>query len=213
MSDAGIRIVTVAREYGSGGASVAQALADRLGFRLLDQALIARIAEAASVDPGVAARLDEQVDPWLHRLGRSLWHGGFEAVAPVDEGAVVDAGRLAALTRRVLQEAAAIGRCVVVGRGAQCLFRGRPDAFHVFVYGPPEERRRRLRERLGPEADLPDALEAKDRERAAYVRLHYGEDWRDPRLYHLMINSSLGQEAVVSAILAAMGRHVPSRAQ
>jgi cytidylate kinase len=212
MSTAAIRMLTVAREYGSGGASVARALATRLGFRLLDQALVAKIAEAARVDPGVAARLDEQVDPWLHRLGRSLWRGGFEAVAPVEEAAVVDADRLAVLTRRILEEAAAIGGCVIVGRGAQCLFHDRPDAFHVFVYAPPEERRRRLRERLGAEADFPDALEVKDRERSAYVRLHYGQDWRDPLLYQLMINSSLGAAVVVSAILAAMAPRVSSAA-
>jgi cytidylate kinase len=100
--------------------------------------------------------------------------------------------------------AATAGGCVIVGRGGQCLLRGRGDAFHVFVYAPREERVRRLRARLGPGADVELALEETDRERAAYVRRHFGENWLDPRLYHLMVNATLGEEAAASAILAAL---------
>jgi len=66
------------------------------------------------------------------------------------------------------------------------------------------ERLRRLRERLGPGADLELMLEETDRERAAYIRRHFGENWLDPRLYHLMVNAALGEEAAVSVIAAAL---------
>jgi len=199
------RVVTVAREYGSGGAAVAGRLARRLGYQLLDRGLIGRIAEVARIPPERAAKLDEHVDPWVERIARSLWRGGFEALAPVHESDLVDAERLAALCGRVIEEVAEAGGCVIVGRGGQCVLRGRPDVFHVFVYGRREERVERLRGRLAAGTDALAALEATDRERAAYVRRHYGHDWLDPRLYHLMINSTLGEEAAAAAILVAMG--------
>jgi cytidylate kinase len=204
MSASTFRVVTVAREYGSGGAAIATLLAARLGYQLLDRALIQRIAEAGRIDPDLAERFDEHVDPWMRRIGHALWYGGFEAVAVVDENDVVNADRMAVLGGRVIEEAAAVGGCVIVGRGGQCLLRGRPGVFHVFVYAPREERLRRLRTRLGKGADLELVLEETDRERAAYVRRHFGENWLDPRLYHLMVNAILGEEAAASTILAAL---------
>ncbi len=203
MSEPRFSVVTVAREYGIGGAAIATRLAERLGYKLLDRALVERIAEMAKVGREVAGRFDEHVDPWTQRLGRTLWRGGFEAVALVD-GDVVDSDRVATLSARIVQEAAAVGQCVIVGRGAQCLLRGRPDAFHVFVYAPREERARRLRTRLGPGADVEAALDEVDRVRGAHTRRYCGGNWLDPHLYHLMVNAALGEEAAVSTILTAL---------
>lgn len=205
MSASRFRVVTVAREYGSGGAAIAARLAGRLGYQLLDRALVERIAGMARVDPDLVGKLDEHVDPWARRIGRALWYGGFEAVAVVDENDVVDSDRVAALSAQIVEEAAAVGGCVIVGRGGQCLLRGRPDAFHVFVYAPRETRLRRLRARLGPAADLERALEEVDRERAAYTRRYFNEDRLDPHLYDLMVNAVVGEEAAVATILAALG--------
>ena len=78
------RILTVAREYGSGGARIAALAAALLGWRLLDSALIDEIARAAHVDPALARRFDERVDTWLHRLSRhGLWFGAFEGVLDI----------------------------------------------------------------------------------------------------------------------------------
>jgi cytidylate kinase len=212
MSAVRFRVVTVAREYGSGGAAVATLLAARLGYQLLDRALIARIAEAARIDPELARKFDEHVDPWVRRIGHALWYGGFESVAVVDENDVVNADRLAVLSGRVIEQAATAGGCVIVGRGGQCLLRGRPDVFHVFVYAPREERLRRLRARLGPGADIELVLEETDRERAAYVRRHFSEDWLDRRLYHVMVNAAIGEPAAVAAILGALEAVAPQPA-
>jgi cytidylate kinase len=204
MSRSRFRVVAVAREYGSGGSAVAKGLAARLGYQILDRALIDRIAAAARIDPELAEQFDEHVDPWVKRIGRSLWYGGFDAVSVVDETEVVDADRLARLCARIVEEAATAGECVIVGRGGQCLLRHRPDVFQVFVYAPREERLRRLRARLGPGADVELALEETDRERAAYIRRHFGENWLDHRLYHLMVNATLGEEAAIATILTAL---------
>jgi cytidylate kinase len=209
MSGPRFRVVAVAREYGSGGGAIATALAGRLGYQLLDRALIERIAAAARIDPELAERFDEHVDPWVRRVWRSLWYGGFDAVSVVDENDVVDADRLARLCGRVIEEAATIGDCVIVGRGGQCILRGRPDVFHVFVYADRDERLRRLRARLGAGADVELAFEETDRERAAYIRRHFDQNWLDPRLYHLMVNASIGEAAAVATILTALDAAVP----
>jgi cytidylate kinase len=197
-------VITVAREYGSGGAAIATRLAERLGFRLLDRALMDHVATAARCEPSVAERLDERVDPWLRRLVRSWSHGAFEGVAAVSDAEILDADRVASISRTVVEEAARIGSCVIVGRGAQCILAGRPGVLHVFVYAPRSERARRLRERLGPAADVEAAIDATDRERAAYLRRHFGRDWIDRELYHLMVNSAPGEDAAVTAILGAV---------
>jgi cytidylate kinase len=204
MKASRFRVVTVAREYGSGGAAVAARLAERLGFKLLDRGLVERIAEEARIPPDVAAKLDERVDPWVRRIGRALWYGGFEAVAAVHTDDVVDSDRVAALGGRILEAAAAAGECVIVGRGGQCLLRDRPDVFHVFVYAPRAECLRNLQARLGPGVDVEQAFQETDRERTAYIRRYFGENRLDPHLYHLMVNSALGEEAAVSAILLAL---------
>jgi cytidylate kinase len=200
------RVLTVAREYGSGGASIAALVAERLGWRLLDSALIDEIARAAHVDPELARQYDERVDTWLHRLSRrGLWFGAFEGVAPIKTTEVFDAETMALLTRTVVGQACEMGSCVVVGRGGQCILQECADAFHVFVYAPWEQKVARVKQRLGSGADVPAAMRAMDEERARYVRMNFGGDWADPHLYDLLISSKPGDEATASVIIAAMG--------
>lgn len=201
------RILTIAREYGSGGSIIARKVADRLGWELLDSKLIDRIVKSAKVDPSVARELDERVDPWYHRLSRrALWHGSFEGVAAVGETDVFDAHTMAAISRGLIEEAAEIGNCVMVGRGAQCVLLNRPDTFRVFVYGPRRQRLQRLRERLGERDDFETLMDETDKQRTAYIQLHYECDAANRHLYHLMIDSALGLDEAASVILFAMGR-------
>jgi len=69
------RVVTVAREYGSGGGRIAQLLAGRLGWKLLDRCLVEKISQTASVEPQAAEKYDERLDPWFNRLADALWRG------------------------------------------------------------------------------------------------------------------------------------------
>jgi cytidylate kinase len=117
-----------------------------------------------------------------------------------------DAEVAAQLTRRIIDEAAEIGDCVVVGRGSQCILQQRDDAFHVFVYAPRRQRLERLLSRSArlSKAEMEKKMVAEDATRAAYVRDHYGEDWQNRHLYHLMISSSLGEKEAVAIILSAL---------
>lgn len=200
------RILTIGREYGSGGGPVAELVAKQLGWQLLDEALVHQVAEKAKVNPNVASRFDECLDSWMHRLTkRTFGRGAFEGVGPVALADMFDADAMAGLSRRLIEEAAEIGNCVIVGRGAQCILQHRNDAFHVFVYAPLQERIGRVRQMLGDELATADNVEAMDRKRNAYIQHHFGANWRDPHLYHSMLCGACGDEAVALAIRAMMG--------
>ena len=200
------RILTIGREYGSGGGPVAEMVAKQIGWQLLDEALVQKVAEKAMVHPGVASRFDECLDSWMHRLTkRTFGRGAFEGVGPVALADMFDADAMAGLSRRLIEEAAEIGNCVIVGRGGQCILQHRSDAFHVFVYAPLEHRIQRVRQIYGDAAATAENVEATDRMRTAYIQHHFGADWRDPHLYHSMLCGACGDEAVALAIRAMMG--------
>ena len=198
-----IRVITISREFGSGGAAIARLIAERLGWKLVDNLLLTEIAKQAEVNHELARRYDETVNPWFDRLMKTLWAGGYEGVVSAMDSAEFDADAMVVLCRRVIQEAAAIGDCVIVGRGGQCILQENQDTFHVSVYAPLEERLRRLRERFPPGTDVAALAEETDRKRAQYIRHYFGQDWANRHLYDLCICSSMGLEAAVRAILCA----------
>jgi cytidylate kinase len=101
----------------------------------------------------------------------------------------------------VIEEAASKGNCVIVGRGAPYILRKRPDAFHVFIYAPVEEKLRRLKSIGQSEKEARQLIEEVDRERASFIRHYFGKEWPCRSLYNLMINSKFGDEHVVETIL------------
>lgn len=200
-----IRAITIGGEYGSGRAEIGRRLAERLGWRLLDKALIQQIAGEARVDPSVAMRYDECIDSLLHRVHKALWCGGYEGVATSSESEIFDADAMASLARCIIESAAKEGNCVIVGRGGQCILQERADVFHVFVYGPLAERIERVRREAGPDLDPEAEIDSVDHRRNAFIRRHFGQEWTNRHLYNMMICSSMGEEAAVAAILAAIG--------
>ena len=205
------RAITVSREYGSGGGMIARAVAEKLGWELLDRALIAEVARIVQVDAESVVRYDEHVDSWWHRLYR----GGLlsftlaAGIAPGD-AQFCDAETMADFAKQVMIKAAERGGCVIVGRGAQCVLQDYEDVLHVFIYAPWTERVRRVWTRAAPNGDIEELIRATDDERARYIRLYYGCDWKDPHLYHMMLSSELGSEQVASMILEAVNAGVPA---
>jgi len=199
------RVLTVAREYGSGGGRIAGKIAERLGWELLDKALINEVARACRVDPELAGQYDERVDSWLHRVSRhGLWQGAFDGVASAVGKDILDAETVAALSRHLIEEAYNRGQCVIVGRGGQCILQDCDSAFHVFIYAPRQDRVRRVRERQPDSADIEDCIRWADQQRAEFIRLHFGCDWSAPHLYHMLVSSELGEDETASLIIEAM---------
>lgn len=201
------RVLTVAREFGSGGGRIARKVAEMLGWNLLDKTLVEGIARSAQVDPELARRYDERVDSWLHRVSRrGLWHGAFEGVAAVTDAEFFDAETMAALGKNLITTAHTKGNCVIIGRGAQCVLQEKPDVFHVFIYAPWPDRLARVRERVPAASDVEQLIRLTDQERGEYIRRYFGCDWKNPHLYHMLISSELGEDEVAGVIIRAMQR-------
>jgi len=201
----GYRVLTVSREFGSGGGRIAKIAADRLGWKLIDRELIEAISRTAHVDTSVVTRFDERPESWVGRMNRRAMMGAALAagVTPAEENCF-DRDVMSEMTRKIVENAYDDGNCVLVGRGAQCILQQKKDAFHVFVYAPFCERVCRLRSRLGSGVNIEERIHAVDGERAHYMQQSFGKDWQNPHLYDLMISSREDEEMTAQVILAAM---------
>jgi cytidylate kinase len=200
-----IRIITIEREYGSGGAAIAENLARQLGWKLWDQSLTAEIARLAQVDQASVQRVDERCDSLLYRLMKVYMRGSFERSLPDAGIGHLDADGMVALMQRVIEQAAMEGNCVIVGRGSPYFLRNREDAFHVFVYAPWNEKIRRIRESGKSEPEAIELVSQIDQERATFIRKYFDKEWPTRHLYHLMINSVVGDDVVVRTIMDEIG--------
>jgi cytidylate kinase len=200
-----IRTITVEREYGAGGGEIAKRLAERLGWKLWDHALTSEIARMAEVDHAVVERLDERCDSMFYRLMKVFMRGSMEQSLAVRMDHF-DADSMVEFMRRIISGAASEGNSVIVGRGAPFLLRGRPDTFHVFVHAPLEEKIRRLLEAGKSENEAVDEISNVDRQRVIFVRRYFGMEWPTRQLYHMMINSTMGDEVVVETIVKVIDR-------
>ncbi len=198
------RALTVAREYGSGGGEIAAIIAKELGWRLVDKDLITEISKKEKVPPSEVAAFDEKVDPWIHRITRTVWGLGADGISVVAPVEMFDAERAANLAKRVVMEAYSMGNCVIVGRGSQCILRNKPDVFHAFVYARLEDRIRKIEKRVKPGTDVPALIRTTDAQRVEYIRIHYKEKWTNPYLYDIMIDSKNENEKTARLIISAM---------
>src|SRR6266480_6245055 len=144
-------IITITRQYGSGGSAVAKRAADALGWTLIDNEFVEEVARLAGLPPEEVAQREERAPGLLERLARTLAVGSPEmfitSAAPPQVEA--DESTIVKMTERVIAEAAAEGRVVLVGRGAQAVLATRPNALHVYVIASMPFRRRVAIERLG----------------------------------------------------------------
>ena len=197
------RLITIEREYGCGAASIAAHLADHLGWNLWDQRLTDEIARLANVDPSAVKRCDERMDSRFYRLARTFWRGSYERSSPLGNQ-VFDTDRMTAMMQEITSRIAEQGNAVVVGRAAPFFLRESPDAFHVFLYAPRAEKIRRLRAEGFSESDAEEQVDTVDRERIAYIKHYFNADWPTRSLYHIMVNTAVGNEAVIATILSTM---------
>jgi CMP/dCMP kinase len=198
------RALTVSREYGSGGGEVANFIARELGWKLVDKELMAEIGRRAQVSAEEAEVYDERVDPWIHRITRTIWNlgvDGVSAIAPLD---LFDAQRAASMTRQVIEEIYKEGNCVIVGRGSQFILHDKKDVFHAFIYASWQDRVERIRNRIKPGADPEALMRSMDAERLEYIRLNFKQDRLNPHFYDLMIDSKNQPEKSARIILATM---------
>jgi cytidylate kinase len=196
-----IRIITVEREYGCGGGEIAQQLAEHLGWKLWDQLLTEEIARLADCPKAVIERREERTDPLYYRLFKSFLRGSYEGSINAHNLKLVDCEGILKFTQSVVQQAASAGNCVIVGRGSQLFLRDRQDVLRVFLYGPREDKVRRLLARGKSEREANELVDTVDLERADFIEKYFKIEWPSRSVYHAMINTTIGEENVVRTIL------------
>jgi cytidylate kinase len=199
-----IEIVTIEREYGSGGGEIAKRLADQLGWKLWDQLLTEEIARLARCPKAVVEVREERTDPLYYRLFKSFLRGSYEGSLNAHKLNVVDSESILKLTERVVLHAAKSGNAVIVGRGAQHFLRNRQDVLRVFLYAPREAKVRRLLARGKSENEAEQLVDSVDQERADFIQKYFHVEWPNRAVYHTMINTAIGDEAVVRMVLDFM---------
>jgi cytidylate kinase len=196
-----IRVLTIEREYGSGGAEIAKRVAGRLGWKLWDQSLTNEIARLMECDCRVVEEHEEKRDPLYYRLFKAFMRGSHEGSLNAPRLKMADTDCIREVTERVVKDAAEGGECVIVGRGSAYYLQNRSDAFHVFIYAPFEGKVRRLRSSGKTESEAVQLAETVDRDRAAFIKQYFGVEWPDRHRFDLMINSEIGEATAVETVL------------
>ena len=178
MMHSPIKVITVEREYGLRGGEFAHDLAEKLGWRLLDSELMAGAARSAGVDPKLALKFDERLDPWYYRYGKVFWHDSGYSMTAIGDEHFFDSERMLTLIKQQILGAAKEGNCVLVGRGAACALADQPGCFHVLVHATASAKRDWFSQAFPWQAQhAVRHLAAFDKRRAAVIRKFYQQEW------------------------------------
>ena len=191
------RIITINREFGSGGYRIGMELAERLGITFYDKKLMARVAEETGFSHDFIEQNSEQSpDGGAFRLAFSLLGGNANAT---------NADKLWAKQAEIIWNIAEQEPCVIMGRAADYILHERSDVLNVIVYAPLESRIQRITTDPlydhNPDVSAEQRIRDKDRRRAKNYKERTGHDWAQAKNYHICMDSSvLGIEQCVDVI-------------
>lgn len=175
----GNRIITISREFGSGGRTIGRKVAEKLGIPCYDSELIARVAEESGYDK-----------VYVEEMGEHTKGGWFLTVILSREFGSSAQDTLWFIQQKVIAEIAAQESCVIVGRCADYILREKAECLRVFIHADREKRAERIVKEYG-EQELPPLkrLEDKDRRRATYYRFYTHMEWGKAQNYHITLDS------------------------
>ncbi len=197
-------IITIARQYGSGGREIGEKVAEMLGIPLIDKELVKDAASKSEMHESIVTEAEEAATNSLlytlavgsNMLGATM-HFGYKM--PIND-------RLFILQSDAIKNYAKAGSCVIIGRCADYVLRNEPNLFRIFVYGDIDHRRERVSQRhpeLKPSAVI-DTITKTDKRRASYYNFYTGNKWGKYENYDMAINSStLGIDETAKIIAAA----------
>ena len=186
-------VITIGREYGSGGRLIAKQLAEELGIHFYDKQLISDVAKKTGFSEQFIRNSEHQrpTNSFIYDLYTSM-----KSPSVLDQVFIAQA--------KVIKEAAQRESCVIVGRCADYILRDMPNCLKVFINAPLDQRVRRAREEYGvQEANLESFVLRQDKARASYYNYCATGHWGQSREYDLCINSRIGIDNAVAVIRAA----------
>jgi len=186
-------VITISREMGSKGTDIARMVAEKLGYEYLDRELIATIAKEAGVEEVNVSDKEEGISSRPRIVGPEMaaFFRRQRYASPQPQEALGDQAYIKWL-RKVIYDRVEKGKVVILGRGGQMILRNWPGALHVHITAPEKVRIARVAEERGIGRQLAERLvRESDRRRRDYIRHFYNNaDWRNPRYYHLIIDTS-----------------------
>ena len=179
--------VVIDRQYGSGGHDIGQALAQQLGLPFYDREIIQMAAGSTGYSQEFISQREEKISgALLHDLASEMYGYSEQTPAPTDTIFEAEA--------QVMRQAAEKGNCVIVGRCADVVLKGRARCLRIFLHAPLEYRVQRLMRTEGfEEKEARRRLRQTDRTRAAYYQYYTNRTWGAAWNYHLCIDTSLGE--------------------
>ena len=193
------KIITISREFGSGGRTIGHQVAEKLGIPFYDKELVEHIA----LESGFAPKFVEENGE--HAPGRSLLSYAFapQGVPGVMNG-LSTADFLWNVQCNVIQQLAEKGPCVIVGRNADYILKDHPDAFHVFIHASMAFRANRIVRLYGESEKSPEArLQEKDKRRRINYQHYTGRTWGAAQNYDVSLcSSTIGVEECADLIVS-----------
>jgi len=211
-------VITISRQYGSGGDEIASRVCELLGYRYFDKRMMAQVASEMGLSSKEVVDSQEERHEILSFFDRLFGHKVMEArVSTNDAGGArtvelgeLDSKRYVTMVHDLIQTAAQQGNVVIMGRGGQVILKDQPGVLHVRIDASFEERVRRVSEqqRFTNPTAARDFVAGRDRAGADYIRTYYGADWDDPTLYHLTLNTGLWDTESAAQIMADVVRRL-----
>lgn len=179
------KIITVSREFGSGGRSIAKLVAEKLGYKYYDSELVERVAK----ETGFAQ--DYVADAGEYAPGKSILSYAFSSGTPHGGTTMNATDYLWSTQCRIIMELAEKGNCVIVGRCADYILRDRDDCLNVFIHADKAYKAKRIVELYGVTDKSPEKrLADKDGKRRVNYKYFTGREWGIPENYHVCLSSS-----------------------
>jgi cytidylate kinase len=207
-------VITIARELGSGGSYIAQQVARRLGYAYMDREILQHAAKELGVEEVELKGRDERLQSFWDRLISVLALGCADGIYTPPPRWVSDE-QLVETEQRLIRELTVRGPCVVLGRGAFYLLRGRPKVLNVFIHAPMNFRMQRVMSIYGAKdkREAADMIDRSDRERNQFVRFFAGLDRLNTRNYHLSIDTGMVDFTTAEDMIASMAAHIPKKGE
>lgn len=192
-------VITIARQYGSGGRSIGLMLAEKYGVPFYDKDIIRIASEESGIKEEYFGRVDEYVSKVKPSLFKRTYKGGL--LSPADKDYVSEEN-LFNIQAKVIRDLAAKGSCVIIGRCSNYVLKDDPHALSLFVHASEEFRREKASEKLSMDGKkLEEFLVKDDKRKMDFYRRFTGGEWFDARNYDLCLNSSkLGYDKCIQEI-------------
>lgn len=197
------RVITIARSYGSGGRKMGRLLAKELGYEYYDREILRIASDESGISEELFRQADEKQRIPLFRIAREVYTG---EVIPPDSDDFISNENLFRYQAKIIRELAATRNCVIVGRCANFILRGRDNVLNVFVTAPVVDCVRRVMETDGLNLEEAEKKIKKiDKRRADYFKYFTGRQWQDAALYDLCLNTGhMSEQKCVDIVHAYM---------